>query len=513
MIELSQNHIIPKNEKGKSKLVKLKNASISFMILSICIYLISISVSDADLWGHLRFGLDILASGKIIQVDPYSYLTAGQQWINHEWLAELLYAIAWSIGGSPGLILFKTLIGVLALGIVFGWLIHSRLSPLRAGFLMLLTTYLLLPATASVRPHMFTLLCFPLILLVILQAEGGHYTWLWAAPIIFASWVNLHGGFLAGLGFLGMWAVLRILLHHRDWRKIAPPVLLSFLAVLLNPYGVDLIRLLLRTATVPRPEIVEWEPLPLTSGFGLLYLLLLGISIIGLFYSRRQHRLPTVLLFIVAALLPFVAYRHLPLFALAGVMLVGEHLRDAWERFLPSRSSARIQSTWFIVFPAITGLALLILSYPRFTGIVIPQNRGFFPISAVNLLKQSQVKGNLAVDFNWGEYVIWHLGPDIKVSVDGRRETVYADDIYKKNMDFRYGMSDWEAVLTDFDTDLALVIRSSPADNLISLNPGWDLIFADERSALFASRSSPVYQALKNAALDYFPPEEDGYFP
>ena len=28
--------------------------------------------------------------------------------------------------------------------------------------------------------------------------------------------------------------------------------------------------------------------------------------------------------------------------------------------------------------------------------------------------------------FNWGEYAIWHLGPDVKVSVDGRRETIYS---------------------------------------------------------------------------------------
>jgi len=27
--------------------------------------------------------------------DPYSYLSAGQPWINHEWLAEVSFALAW----------------------------------------------------------------------------------------------------------------------------------------------------------------------------------------------------------------------------------------------------------------------------------------------------------------------------------------------------------------------------------------------------------------------------------
>jgi hypothetical protein len=29
--------------------------------------------------------------------------------------------------------------------------------------------------------------------------------------------------------------------------------------------------------------------------------------------------------------------------------------------------------------------------------------------------------------FNWGEYAIWHLGPRLRVSIDGRRETVYSE--------------------------------------------------------------------------------------
>jgi hypothetical protein len=29
--------------------------------------------------------------------------------------------------------------------------------------------------------------------------------------------------------------------------------------------------------------------------------------------------------------------------------------------------------------------------------------------------------------FNWGEYAIWHLAPRLRVSMDGRRETIYSD--------------------------------------------------------------------------------------
>ena len=35
--------------------------------------------------------------------------------------------------------------------------------------------------------------------------------------------------------------------------------------------------------------------------------------------------------------------------------------------------------------------------------------------------------GRLANEFNWGQYALWHLGPELRVSIDGRRETIYTD--------------------------------------------------------------------------------------
>jgi hypothetical protein len=35
--------------------------------------------------------------------------------------------------------------------------------------------------------------------------------------------------------------------------------------------------------------------------------------------------------------------------------------------------------------------------------------------------------GRIVTFFNWGEYAIWHFGPRLRVSMDGRRETVYSD--------------------------------------------------------------------------------------
>src|ERR1700722_3532633 len=69
--------------------------------------------ADPDLWGHLRFGLDMLASHSIPSIDPYSFTAAGAPWTNHEWLAELSFAVGWKLAGAAGLVLLKVSLAVL----------------------------------------------------------------------------------------------------------------------------------------------------------------------------------------------------------------------------------------------------------------------------------------------------------------------------------------------------------------------------------------------------------------
>jgi hypothetical protein len=122
-------------------------------------------------------------------------------------------------------------------------------------------------------------------------------------------------------------------------------------------------------------------------------------------------------------------------------------------------------------------------------------------VAAVNLLKQSGVSGNLATEFSWGEYVLWHLGPAIKVSIDGRRETVYSQDVYQKNISFMFGTGNWDAVLKDYPTDMALVINS-PNDiysNFIGMVWCLKIITASSTQSGFIRR--PAARARMNIHL------------
>src|SRR5947209_5636345 len=110
------------------------------LVASACLFTVSDTIADPDLWGHLRFGLDMLRSGTIVAQDCYSY-TSDRTWINHEWLAELVFAAVYQAGGPPGLVALKAAIGLLILGIGYRHLRQVGVDRL-AGSLLLLTVAL-----------------------------------------------------------------------------------------------------------------------------------------------------------------------------------------------------------------------------------------------------------------------------------------------------------------------------------------------------------------------------------
>src|SRR5712675_1254675 len=60
------------------------------------------NVTDPDLWWHLKTGQYIAEHHTIPRTAPFSYTRAGQPWVAHEWLTELLLYQIHSIAGWGG---------------------------------------------------------------------------------------------------------------------------------------------------------------------------------------------------------------------------------------------------------------------------------------------------------------------------------------------------------------------------------------------------------------------------
>ena len=474
------------------------DAGIVALVLAVVLFRLAPTTADPDVWGHVRFGLDMLQTGRLVpEDDPYSYLTAGHAWIDNEWLAEVILAGLYTVGGSPALILLKVGIGLGAAGLLYRRLCREGFNALWGGIVLLPAAYLMLLALTGVRVMIFTHLLFTLLMLLLVAAERDR-RWLLGLPPLFALWINLHPGVLAGLACMAVWLGAHLVLAWRE-RQLALPFLLAgvgtALATLVNPYGVRLPVLLLRGGVGARPEITEFAPLRVTSPEGAAYLLLLIVCVAAWIYTCRPRSLPLLAVFACTAVTPLMALRHAPLFAIAALALTAPHLADLWHR----RRSPDTPTEPIVGLGALLAAGVLVaLSVPHLGCIRIdPVAATAYPTAEVARLKDSGVAGRLVVFFDWGEYVIWHVGPRVQVSIDGRRESAYPDDVYRRNFQFMNGVGDWDALLADGPADMALVSRDFAADNLLRTRPDWVLVQESPVAALFVRRDAPQRAALE----------------
>src|SRR5262245_26239185 len=75
-------------------------------------------LSDPDTHWHITVGKWIQAHGSVPTTDSYSFTFAGQPWIAKEWLAQVLMALAYDLGGWGGV----TALAAAAVGVAFALL-------------------------------------------------------------------------------------------------------------------------------------------------------------------------------------------------------------------------------------------------------------------------------------------------------------------------------------------------------------------------------------------------------
>ena len=128
-------------------------------------------------------------------------------------------------------------------------------------------------------------------------------------------------------------------------------------------------------------------------------------------------------------------------------------------------------------------------------------------MSAVRFIRDQGLRGNLALPFDWGEYAIWHLYPQSRVSVDGRYSTAYSDALLASGFAFREGAAGWDRVL--HDADLTLVYRDDPVASLLLGRSDWRCVYADATAMLFVrgAGTGTCTQASTDAesAISLFP--------
>jgi hypothetical protein len=289
------------------------------------------SVTDPDVWWHLRTGELIIQTHSVPRADPYSFTRFGQPWVNHEWLSDVMIFTLYRWAGWGGLIVaFASIIGA-ALLLVF---LRCPGHPFTAALITALGA-VASAATWGVRPQMLSLLLAS-VLLLILQRFDQHPNRVWWAIPLMLLWVNLHGGYAMGIALLALFLggrALDVVLGFERWPRAAPQlrrlalVLAACLAVIpLNPNGVRMYWYPLQTlhSASMQNYIDEWFS-PNFHELKYLPLLLLILAIlVGITLSPRRLRPRELVLLSATTLAGLRSVRHIPIFVLVAVPLLSD---------------------------------------------------------------------------------------------------------------------------------------------------------------------------------------------
>ena len=466
--------------------------------LLIVLAFVTMTRADPDLWGHVRFGGDIIDNATIRVPETYSF-TSDRPWINHEWLAEVVMAAAYRAAGAAGLVLLKLLAVAVSLSCIWRIAISDGAGLRASALLTAVALCGILPRTQQVRPQLFSVVCFSVLLLLLRRADKRPAV-LWLAPGLFAFWANCHGGWLVGCATFGLWCTARTWTARFAIRENSRSLILvwgtwaaSLAATLINPYASGLWRFLADTVGLSRRLIPEWGMVTgslTTLGVWAIFALL---TLVALRRSDRP-RLSAMLIPVFWGVAAFKVSRLDSFFALstAGflapelVRLIERQRRDQPRR--PASRSAAIVMGVVSVATLVATVPMLkanLLCIDVHAASTLPESDG------MTFVRDHRLAGRMVTFFDWGQYAIWHKPADLRVSMDGRRETVYSEKNVDLHLDMYLALDDGLAYLDSLRADYVWVPRELPISTTLAQSAMWTTVYRSDRSIIFA-RSSLV---------------------
>jgi hypothetical protein len=471
------------------------------------------TIADADLWGHLRFGSDLLAGHGLPSVDPYSF-TADTPWINHEWLSEAAVAMAYAIGGALGLNLLKLAV-IAAVGLTT-WRVAKReqASPFVNLLLTTIVVFASYTRTQVLRPQLFSVLLFTLLVARLLERDRSGATGRIAIPLLFCIWTNAHGAWIVGFAALAVWLAADVVgtpaadLSSR-LRGSLLILLGSLAATLVNPYGVGQWTFLHDTVGLSRLEITDWVPfIRLPWPIIALDLVLPLLAIAACVWCRR---IPSPRQVAVPAVLAFVMWRigRVDAFLQIAIGLLFAPVFVEWfgriERALGERPRLGTPSPVHGVVSATILAATFVVVVPRLAYVHI-EGPWIPDADAVRFLRADSPNAKLLTWFDWGEYAIWHLAPaGIRVSMDGRRETVYSERVLRAHWSFYRNEQDAWTYPDAIGADRIWLPKHMPVVQTLREH-GWNATFESDLSIVLSRESAPTRVVLaSNRPHEFFP--------
>src|SRR4030042_3062602 len=509
---------------------RIYKTTIFILTAVICIvsvlYLLN-SVKDPDFFWHLKTGEWIWQHKSLPTEDPFAY-TSPQTHTTREhfiltsyWVSQILYHLFHLLFGMPGIVFLRFIV----VGILFFFMLKRRHGD-NILYLSLLLVFIiqLLDSYPIERPHVFSFLCFAILLYFLegikedapFTKRKGIYLFL---PILMVIWANMHGGYILGQVIIILYIMIEGLKFvHPSLRPLGKSVYKNILIIgglgiifsLVNPNTYEALTIMIKmpaSLTINNLEFQSslWRFRELNEYRIILYWFVLLLTVTGVVINLKKIDITEIALLAGTGYFSFTTVRYIPFFIIAALPVIARYFSN--EKIL---KLGRI-----FIFVAALYAAVFFAWKERLNIENISSNRWIntyeFPVTATDFIVENNIKGNIYNNFEWGGYLIWRLGPERKVFIDGR---VLFEDVYEtsKLIDKAYadnyqGLPYWRSVLNSYGVSYIIIPLVSPSGtvpellNALLRDNDWIPVFLDKNAMIFLKDSAENSQTISHYSV------------
>ncbi|MEW6572121.1 MAG: hypothetical protein AB1374_00575 [Bacillota bacterium] len=452
-------------------------------------------ILDPDTWWHLAAGRYIAAHQSIPHQDIFSWTVSGEPWITHEWLAEVLFYLAYLAGSFWGVLSLVLLLVALLFAFYTKLLLRSG-GRYPVAVLSLLVTGEMLYPFLEIRPQVLSYLFF-VIFLYVLELFREKKDYLFLLPVISVLWANSHGSFFLGPGLAGLYLLTGLSrvrgerLQNLPWDtgqagKLALILLLCLLAAALNPNGFGLLLYPLGTVgdKLMTDNIQEWLSLDFHDLYAQLFLVYYLSVFAAMVITTCRIRVTDLVLYLLFGAAAFVHGRFAAYALLVGGFVLARYLRPSLDI---KTDLTRLKAVLVPVLLVFYAVVLAAKAPPqskidyRFT------DKEDYPVEAVAFLKDNPLDGKVLNNYGWGGYLIWNL-PQEKVFIDGRAD-VYMKKVFGDYITITRLRPGAAELLEEYNIKYVFMPAGSPLVQALTLSPRWSVLYEDQTATILIRNS------------------------
>jgi hypothetical protein len=422
-----------------------------------------------DLAYHVRAGELALRSGAIVREDPFTFTRAGEPWLNQQWGAQVLLAVAHRVASWLGVAV--TYAASLGAGFLLLYRNARRAgADPRTGALLTLLGFLVAAGSLGARPQA---LAVPLFTGTELLLRRGDRT-RWAVPAVAAVWANVHGSFVLAPALVGF-ALAGNVLERRPVGRAALLLGVTVVATFATPFGPAVWAYALDVAgnETIRTTVAEWRPPSPLTGPGVLFWLSGGAVAWAAIRHRDRVRPIHVVRLLVFFALGAAAVRSTLWWAFVAPPLVASWLGSGGATSAVDRRPARAPAAAVAVGAAAVVLLAAWLRSGTDPATGAPARLSAdAPETLVEATRRALPAGSRLLVFqpysSWFELSL----PGYPVMVDARIE-LFPGDVWR-DYDVAIVAGDgWQAILDRHEVDGVVLPPNAILAERLAGEPGW----------------------------------------